>query len=79
MIFYSLLIKINMNIVLELTCDGCGKKFSKLKTLKRHKYQDCTRLRRFYCHMCEYSSTRSGNLRRHMLKHAVPIAAPPPI
>ncbi|KAL1456811.1 hypothetical protein WDU94_001511 [Cyamophila willieti] len=52
----------------KVVCEVCGKNFSTLKLLQRHKKQHGN-VRRFSCHLCEKSYTVNCELLKHLRSH----------
>ncbi|XP_032662886.1 zinc finger protein 57 homolog [Odontomachus brunneus] len=50
-------------------CSTCGKPYRTRASLNYHRRVECKKEPRFACTFCTYKSTRSSNLRRHMLLH----------
>ncbi|EEB15978.1 zinc finger protein, putative [Pediculus humanus corporis] len=47
-------------------CNDCGRKYSFLGTLKRHKKLECGKPPQFQCPLCSYRCHQKGNLRVHI-------------
>ncbi|CAG9864623.1 unnamed protein product [Phyllotreta striolata] len=52
-----------------IVCEKCWKIFRNANSLRCHRITDCGKPRNKRCRVCGYSTTRSNNLKQHMVKY----------